>query len=90
MNMTLSDDDRYAGINPTELHRETIIKNNITYEKVKYKIIAIKEKPYKRLMKEYKEKYGQNDFNIATHFEERNKNSIEIESIYWFNITNLN
>jgi hypothetical protein len=39
-------------------------------------------------MKEYKERLGQEDFDIEAHFKEREKNSLEIISEYWYDIRN--
>jgi hypothetical protein len=89
MNMTLDEEDRYAGINPSEVSRETLTINHKIYDKVVYKITAIKEIPYKKFMKEYKENYGKNNFDIQAHFEQRKKYSIQLTSIYWFDITKI-
>jgi hypothetical protein len=89
MNMTLGEDERYGGINPSEVSRETINIDNNIYDKVNYTILAIKEKPYKKLMKEYKDNYGKSDFDLAKHFNDRNTYSIEIPVEYWFHITKI-
>lgn len=88
MSMMLSEEDRYGGINPSEISREEIILNNKVYEKVIYKISATKDLLNKKLMKEYKERLGQEDFDIEAHFKEREKNSLEIISEYWYDIRN--
>ncbi len=88
MSMMLDEEDRYSGINPSEISREEIKINNRLYEKIIYQISATKDLLNKKLMKEYKEKLGQDDFDIEAHFEERKKNTLEIKSEYWYDIRN--
>ncbi len=80
MNMTLDENDRYAGINLT-LKEQKNIKN---YTVVTFKISAIKESKYAQFIKEYKDGYGKKDFDLAAHFNNRKKHTLNIESDYWF------
>ncbi len=88
MSMMLDEEDRYGGINPSELSRETITVDDNTYEKVIYKISATKYLVNKRLMKEYKDNLGKDSFDIEAHFKERAENTLEIISEYWYDIRN--
>jgi len=84
MNITRDTDTRYAGINVKELNREEIVENNITYHKVEYEITAILEGKYKKLMKEYKDGYETEGFDMVKHFEDRKKETLTRIEDYWF------
>ncbi len=83
MNITQSQEDRYANINPNELSREEISDN---YHRVTYQITAIKEDIYNQFIKEYKEGHNQKDFDLTAHFNKRKEASLTREVIYWFKI----
>jgi len=84
MNMTLEVTDRYASINVNELSRETLAIDNRTYHKIIYTITAIKESRYADFIKEYKNKYGKEDFDLDAHFAKRKKETLSREVIHWF------
>ena len=83
MNITQTQEDRYANINPNELSREEVSDN---YYKVTYQITAIKEDIYNRFIKEYKKGHNQKDFDLTAHFNRRKEASLKREVIYWFKI----
>jgi hypothetical protein len=86
MNITQDKDNRYAGINLQESNREEIIQNGEVYHKVQYTITAILEGRYKELMKEYKEGYETEEFDMTKHFEERKESTLTRVEEYWFKI----
>jgi len=82
MNMTIEENERYGAINLNELSRETMDD----FEKVKYEISAIKELEYKNFIDEYKEKFEEENFDIAGHFNRRKEATLKREVIHWFKI----
>ena len=84
MNMTLEIEDRYASINVNELSREVLSIDNLTYHKTIYTITAIKESTYSYFIKEYKDNYGKEDFDLDAHFAKRKEETLTREAIHWF------
>jgi len=84
MNITKDKEDRYAGINVKEINREEIVEENIIYHKIRYEITAILESKYKKLMKEYKNGYETEEFDMTKHFKERKKETLIRIEDYWF------
>lgn len=84
MNLTLDENNRYAGINLTQLEHKEVEVENKKFELVTFKIEAMKEQDYKRFIQEYKDHYGKKEFDLKKHFEERKKYTIEIQSDFWF------
>jgi len=89
MNITQDKNSRYAGINANELNREIILKNSLTYDKVTYIVTAIKDDLYTEFMKDYKNGYGTDSFNITEHFKKRKEATLTREIIHYFEVTNL-
>jgi predicted small secreted protein len=87
MSMTQEEAFRYGSINLNELHREQLTFNSLVYDKVIYKISAIKESVYNTFINEYKEGYGQQDFDISAHFKRREEATLSREVTHWFEIT---
>jgi len=84
MNITQDEEHRYAGINVKEIKREEIVEESIIYHKIEYKITGILESRYKKLMKEYKNGYETEGFDITKHFEDRDKATLNRTEDYWF------
>lgn len=84
MNLTLEEKERYGGINLTFLEHKEFIIENISYDIVTFKINAMKEEKYKQFIQEYKDNYGKKEFDLSKHFKQREKNTIELKSDYWF------
>ena len=84
MNMTLEIEDRYASINVNELSREVLSIDNLTYHKTIYTITAIKGSTYNLFIKEYKDNYGKEDFDLDAHFAKRKEETLTREVIHWF------
>lgn len=87
MNMTLSEEERYGSINLIERNREEHLTELAHYDKVTYEITAIKESRYNAFIKEYKEHYGKEDFDLTAHFEARKKETLKREATYWFKLS---
>lgn len=84
MNLTLDEQNRYAGINVTQVESKEFEIENKKYDLVTFKISAIKEKEYNDFIQEYKDNYGKEDFDLKKHFDNRAKATIEIQSDFWF------
>jgi len=89
MNMTLPKEERYGSINLNEVKREHIREDNQIYDKVTYKISAMKESDYTAFINEYKENYKKESFDINGHFERRREATLTREVIHWFEVTAL-
>jgi hypothetical protein len=87
MNMTKEENDRYGNINVNETSREEHTLDQNTYHKIIYQITAMKESTYKTFIKEYKENYGKETFDLTLHFEKRKEATLQREVIHWFKIT---
>jgi hypothetical protein len=83
MSMMPDEDDRYSGINLTLIEKEELPNSII---KVTYKIEAIKNSIYKRFIKEYKDGYGTQEFDMSEHFKQRKANTIDIVGEYYFEV----
>ena len=84
MNMTRSEEERYGSINPKEIKREEIVENSKTYDKVTYEITAMQESRYNDFINAYKKGYGQEDFDLNAHFQERKEATLHREVQHWF------
>lgn len=86
MNMTLSEENRYGSINLNEKIRETFTMDKKTYHKVTYVATAMQETLYNSFIKDYKEGYGTESFDLNQHFEKRKEATLTREVIHWFQI----
>ncbi len=86
MSMTQEKTSRYGSINLNETKRERLTVGNLVYDKVAYTISAIKESDYNDFINEYKEGYGQKDFDLSAHFQRREEATIKREVTHWFEV----
>jgi len=86
MSITRKKEERYGGINLNEIDREEYRSNSQLYHKVTYAVTAIKENEYNAFIDEYKEGYGEKDFDLSGHFRRRKKATLEKTEVYWFKI----
>ena len=86
MNMTQDKASRYGGIDINEISREQQNIEEVLYDKVTYRITAMKEDLYTDFIKEYKEGYGTKDFDMTKHFKERKEATLTREEVYWFKL----
>ena len=84
MSMTRLKEERYGGINLNEISREEHQYDEQNYHEVTYSISAMKEDKYNIFIKEYKEGYGEKDFDLSGHFEKRREATLERTEVYWF------
>lgn len=84
MSITQKATERYGGINLTEIGRSEFQNGEEHYEKVTYKITAILESQYNDFIEEYKERYGQKDFDLSEYFHRRKAATNEREETLWF------
>ena len=89
MNITQEQDNRYGGINANEQEREELNANKRVMNKVTYEITAIKEDLYTVYMKEYKENYGEEEFDLTEHFKKRSEATLTRDIVHFFEITPL-
>ena len=87
MNLTQEKEKQYGGINANERAREEIISGNAIYDKVTYEITAMKEDLYTAIIKEYKEGYGKEDFDLNAHFKRRKEATLTREVIHYFEVS---
>jgi len=89
MNMTKEKEERYGSINLNEIARERLMIDNHTYDKVTYKITAMREDIYASFIAAYKEGYGKESFDISEHFKQREAATLSREVIHWYEVSNV-
>ncbi|MCB4747309.1 MAG: hypothetical protein LGB54_01750 [Sulfurovum sp.] len=89
MNITLPKEERYSSINLNEKKREIWQKEKKTYHKVTYEISAIKEDIYATFIDEYKEGYGEESFDIVSHFQQRKEMTLIRIKPHWFEVSHI-
>jgi len=74
--------DRFGGINLKEISRN----REDEYEVVEYAIEAIKEDIYAKLIDEYKDGYGKDDFDMDAHFKKREEATFRRVEKFYFKV----
>lgn len=87
MNITQEQENRYAGINANERAREESKSEEGIFNKVTYEITAMKEDIYMTFIKEYKEGYGKEDFDLNEHFKKRQEATLTLEVVHYFEVS---
>ena len=87
MNITQEQENRYAGINANERAREESRSEEGTFNKVTYEITAMKEDLYTAFIKEYKEGYGKEEFDLNEHFKRRKEATLTREIVHYFEVS---
>ncbi|AKF25748.1 hypothetical protein YH65_10380 [Sulfurovum lithotrophicum] len=87
MNITQEPENRYGGINLHEKEREQSKSEKGIFDKVTYEITAIKEDLYNAFIKEYKEGYGKDGFDLDDHFKRRKEATLTREVIHYFEVS---
>jgi len=87
MNITQEKEHRYGGINANEKSRETYSNGKYILHKVTYEITAIKEDLYATFIKEYKEGYGKEGFDLKEHFKKRREATLIREVTHYFEVS---
>ena len=89
MNITQEPENRYGAINASEITREVLKSEEGHFDKVTYKITGMQEAPYNAFIKEYKEGYGQEGFDLNGHFKRREEATLTREVVYYFEVSAL-
>lgn len=89
MNITQEQENRYGAINANEKAREEIKKEASVFDKVRYEVTAMKEDIYNAFIKEYKEGYGKECFDLSDHFKRREEATLKREVIHYFEVSAL-
>ncbi len=89
MNIALEKEERYGSINLSEINRTQITLNTNIYDRVTYKITAMKKDIYAGFTEEYKKNYGKKEFDISAHFKQREEAMLTREVFHWFEISSL-
>ncbi|MEA3523226.1 MAG: MOSC domain-containing protein [Campylobacterota bacterium] len=89
MNIMQEEANRYSGLNVHVENQEKITKNKIDYKVVSFKITATATKQNKEFIKEYKENYGKENFDIQEHFQKRKNSEITRIIECWFDTTSM-
>ena len=86
MNITQEQENRYAGINANERAREESRSEEAVFNKVTYELTAIKEDLFNAFIKEYKEGYGKEAFDLNEHFKRRQEATLIREVVHYFEV----
>jgi hypothetical protein len=89
MNITQEQESRYGGINANEKAREESKNDTGIFNKVTYEITAMKEDIYTAFIKEYKEGYGKEDFDLSDHFKRREGATLTREVVHYFEVSHI-
>ena len=89
MNITQEKENRYGGINANERAREESRREEGIFNKVTYEITAMKEDLYTAFIKEYKEGYGKEDFDLSEHFKRRQEATLTREVVHYFEVSSV-
>jgi hypothetical protein len=89
MNITQKKENRYGAINANERAREESSSNEGVFNKITYVVTGIKEKRFNAFIKEYKEGYGKEDFDLNAHFKKRQQATLTREVVYYFEVSAL-
>jgi hypothetical protein len=85
MNLTLSEEERYGGINATFVDGKQVEIEKKSFDMITFNITAMREKEYAKFIQEYKDNYGINEeFDLTDHFNRRKEATLSIESDFWF------
>ncbi len=89
MNITQEEYNRYGAINANEIAREENQSNGLIYAKVTYEVTAIKEDLFKQFIKEYKEGYEKEGFDLNEHFKRRKEATLTREVVHYFEVSQI-
>lgn len=84
MNLVQDENEQYGGINANFEESKKFEIENKTFDVLTFKITAMKDKEYAKLIQEYKDGYGKEDFDITAHFKRREEVTITRSVDYWF------
>jgi hypothetical protein len=89
MNITQEKENRYGAINANEREREESSSDEGVFNKITYELTGIKEELFNAFIKEYKEGYGKEDFDLNAHFKRRLEATLTREVVHYFEVSAL-
>jgi len=89
MNITQEKESRYGAINANERAREESSRDADVFNKITYEVTGIKEERFNAFIKEYKEGYGKEDFDLNAHFKRRQEATLTREVVHYFEVSAL-
>ncbi|MDQ7047299.1 MAG: hypothetical protein Q9M39_06655 [Sulfurovum sp.] len=89
MDITQEKNHRYSAINANEISREAQQLNGLNYQKVTYKVTAIKADLFKKFIGEYKNGYEKESFDLNAHFKKREAATLTREVVHYFEISQI-
>ncbi len=89
MNIMQEESNRYSGLNVHTQDEKEMTKDERQYKIISFQITATATKQNNELIKEYKENYGKENFDIKGHFQKRKECEITRTIECWFNTTNI-
>lgn len=89
MNITQEEENRYGAINANEISREESQNDGLIYAKVTYEVTAIKENLFKQFIREYKEGYEKEGFDLNEHFKRRKEATLTREVVHYFEVSHI-
>ena len=89
LNITQEKESRYGAINANEKAREESSSDEGVFNKITYEVTGIKEALFNTFIKEYKEGYGKEDFDLNAHFKRRQEATLTREVVHYFEVSAL-
>ena len=89
MNITQKKENRYGAINANEKAREESSSDEGVFNKITYVLTGIKEERFNAFIKEYKEGYGKEDFDLNAHFKRRQEATLTRQVVHYFKVNAL-
>jgi len=89
MNITQEKEERYGAINANEREREESSSGEGIFNTITYEVTGIKEERFNAFIKEYKEGYGKEDFDLNAHFKRRLEATLTREVVHYFEVSAL-
>ncbi|MEA2098606.1 MAG: hypothetical protein U9P72_00580 [Campylobacterota bacterium] len=89
MNIMQEESNSHSGLNVHIENQKEITENGIDYKIVSFKVTATLTQLNKEFIKEYKENYGKESFDIQEHFQRRKEAEITRTIECWFDISLL-
>jgi hypothetical protein len=84
MSLLLEEGERYSGINVHLKDSKKFEIESSMYDVLTFEVTGMKEDKYAEFIAEYKEKYGDKEFDMDGHFERRKEATISRVVDYWF------
>ncbi len=89
MNITQAKENRYSAINANEKTREESSSDEDIFNKISYEVTAMKEDLFNAFIKEYKEGYGKEGFDLSAHFKRRQEATLNRLVVHYFEVSSI-